>query len=211
MDKHLTIHHQDRLEAYPDTRVPDPHQDTFSKATLGFWMYLMTDCILFATLFITYAVLRNETFGGPSSRELFHLPTAFIETMILLLSSVTCGFGILSSLQNRKNAVLFWLAISFVFGASFVAIELSEFTHLVHAGNSWSRSAFLSSYFTLVGTHGFHVSIGLLWLIVVMAQVFWHGITSITFRRLVVFSLFWHFLDLVWIFIFTFVYLAGVL
>lgn len=211
MDRNLTIHHQDRLEAYPDTRVPDPHQDTFSKATLGFWMYLMTDCILFATLFITFAVLRNETFGGPSGKELFHLPTAFIETLILLFSSVTCGFGLLSSLQNKKNVLLFWLALSFVFGASFVVIEVSEFTQLVHEGSSWTRSAFLSSYFTLVGTHGLHVSIGLLWMIVVMAQVFFVGITSITFRRLVVFSLFWHFLDLIWIFIFTFVYLIGVL
>jgi cytochrome o ubiquinol oxidase subunit 3 len=211
MNKPLTIHHQDRLEPNADTRVPDPHQDTFSKTTLGFWIYLMTDCLLFATLFITYAVLRSQTFGGPSSRELFSLTTSFVETMILLFSSVACGLGLLSSLRNEKNKVIAWLAVAFLLGASFIAIELSEFTHLVQEGNSWKRSAFLSSFFTLVGMHGLHVSIGLIWIIVIMAQVFCLGITTLTFRRLVTFSLFWHFLDLVWIFIFTFVYLLGVI
>lgn len=207
----LNIHHQDTLEAHPDTSIPDPHQDTFAKTVLGFWMYLMTDCLLFATLFATYAVLHNSTFGGPSSRDLFDLTTAFTETMILLCSTVTCGFAMLSSLKNKKNHVIFWLFITFLLGASFVAIELHEFRNLVHEGNSWQRSAFLSSFFTLVGTHGLHVSVGLFWMIVMMAQLFWSGVTAITFRRLVVFSLFWHFLDLIWIFIFTFVYLMGVI
>lgn len=208
MSESLTIHHT--IDPHPDRSVPDPHQDTFSKTTLGFWMYLMTDCLLFATLFATYAVLHNQTFGGPSSRELFSLSTAFIETMILLFSSVTCGLGVLAAVKSRKNQVIVWLAISFLLGASFIVFELTEFTQLVQEGNSWTRSAFLSSFFTLVGTHGLHVSIGLLWLVVMVAQVFWLGITVDTFRRLVVFSLFWHFLDLVWIFIFTFVYLMGV-
>lgn len=208
--KPLTIHHQDTLEPRPDTSVPDPHQDTFSKTTLGFWMYLMTDCLLFGTLFTTYAVLKNNTFGGPSSKELFSLSTAFIETMILLISSVTCGFAVLASLKNKTNAIITWLAITFLLGASFVAIELHEFIQLIHEGNSWTRSAFLSSFFTLVSTHGLHVTIGLLWIVVMIGQIFWFGVTVATFRRLVVFSLFWHFLDLVWIFIFTFVYLMGV-
>ncbi len=211
MSKPLTIHHQDTLEAHADTRLPDPHQDVFSKTTLGFWIYLMTDCLLFATLFCTYAVLHNNTFGGPSSRQLFDLPTAFAETMILLVSSVTCGFGMLSALKNEKNKIIAWLAASFLLGAAFVAIELTEFTHLVQEGHSWSVSAFLSSFFTLVGTHGLHVSVGLLWMAVLMAQIFWFGVTVFTFRRLIVFSMFWHFLDLVWIFIFTFVYLMGVI
>lgn len=213
MSKPLTIHYQDIVEPHPDTRLPDPHQDTFSKVTLGFWIYLMTDCLVFATLFITYAVLHSETFGGPTSRELFTLFTPFVETMILLFSSVACGFGLLASLKGEKNKikVIGWLAVAFALGASFVAMELSEFTHLVKQGNSWEKSAFLSSFFTLVGTHGLHVSCGLLWLIVIMAQVFWFGITALTFRRLAIFSLFWHFLDLVWIFIFTFVYLLGVI
>jgi cytochrome o ubiquinol oxidase subunit 3 len=209
MSESLTIHHT--RDPHPDRSVPDPHQDTFSKTTLGFWMYLMTDCILFATLFATYAILHNQTFGGPSSRELFSLSTAFTETMILLFSSVTCGLGILAAVKSRKNQVMIWLAISFLLGASFIFLELTEFSQLAHEGNAWTRSAFLSSFFALVGTHGLHVSIGLLWLAVMVAQVFWLGITVDTFRRLVVFSLFWHFLDLVWIFIFTFVYLMGVI
>ena len=209
MSTPLTAHHQH--QAQPGLSVPDPHQDTFSKVTLGFWTYLMTDCLLFATLFTTYAVLHNQTFGGPSSRDLFHLSTAFTESMILLCSSVTCGLGMLSALRNHKHKVLAWFAVSFLLGASFIAMELTEFFHLVQAGHSWTKSAFLSSFFTLVGTHGLHVSIGLFWMVVVMTQVWWQGITVDTFRRLVVLSMFWHFLDLIWIFIFTFVYLIGVI
>lgn len=205
----LTVHHEP--DPLADTNFPDPHQDSFSKTVLGFWIYLMTDCLLFATLFATYAVLHNSTFGGPSSQELFSLSTAFIETMILLFSSVTCGFAMLSAVRNKKNSVIFWLAITFLLGTSFVATELTEFTHMVHEGNTWTKSAFLSAFFTLVGTHGLHVSAGLLWMAAMIGQLFFYDITTVTFRRLVVFSLFWHFLDLVWIFIFTFVYLMGVI
>lgn len=210
MAKSLAVHYEDTLEPHPDTRTPDPHQDTFSKTILGFWMYLMTDCLLFATLFCTYAVLHHNTFGGPSSKDLFDLSTAFVETMLLLLSSVTCGLAMLYSLKNKKNQIIAWLTISFLLGAAFIAIELHEFRQFVQEGHSWQTSAFLSSFFTLVGTHGLHVSIGLLWLIVIIAQIFWMGVNLITFRRLIVFGLFWHFLDLIWIFIFTFVYLMGV-
>lgn len=209
MSKSLAIHFQDTLEANPDISPPDVHQDTFSKTTVGFWLYLMTDTLLFATLFCAYAVLHNETFGGPSARQLFSLPTAFVQTMILLVSSVTCGFGMLAALRNKKKQVIAWLAITFLLGASFVGIEFNEFAHLIQEGNSWKKSAFLSSFFTLVSTHGIHISVGLLWMAVMMAQVFWSGVTTITFRRLITLSLFWHFLDLVWIFIFTFVYLMG--
>ena len=211
MSKSLTVHHQDTLESRPDTRLPDVHQDTFSKTTLGFWMYLMTDGLLFATLFCTYAVLHHETFGGPPSQKLFNLSLAFTETMILLLSSATCGLGILSAVRNKKNHTIAWLAITFLLGATFITMELSEFNHLIQEGNSWQRSAFLSAFFTLVGTHGLHVLAGLLWTLILILQVFRQGINVITFRRLVTFSLFWHFLDLVWIFIFTFVYLMGVI
>ncbi len=199
------------MDTQADTGLPDPHQDTFSKTVLGFWMYLMTDCLLFTSLFATYAVLHNSTFGGPSSRELFSLTTSFTETMILLLSSVSCGLGMLSALKNEKKKVIAWFVIAFLLGATFVAIEFHEFASLVQEGNSWRRSAFLSSFFTLVGTHGLHVSFGLLWMLVMLLQVFFLGITVTTFRRLVVFSMFWHFLDLIWIFIFTFVYLMGVI
>lgn len=205
----FTIHHAD----YPrgDTGVPDIHQDTFSKTVLGFWLYLMSDCILFATLFVTYAVLHNSTFGGPTSRDLFQLDTAFIETMILLFSSVTCGFALLAAVRGNNKHIIPWLALTFLLGASFIFLELREFSHLIHQGHSWRVSAFLSSFFTLVGTHGLHVSVGLLWLSVVTAQIYWQGVNVNTFRRLVIFGLFWHFLDLIWIFIFTFVYLLGVI
>lgn len=202
------IHHA--KDPYADTSVPDPHQEPFSKTVLGFWIYLMTDCLLFATLFATHAVLMHSTFGGPSGKEIFSLKTAFIETMILLFSSVSCGFAMLSSLKDKKKHVIGWLIATLLLGASFIAMELHEFHHLIAEGNGPDRSAFLSSFFTLVGTHGLHVSFGLLWLIVMLLQLYFKGITITTFRRLVVFSLFWHFLDVVWIFIFTFVYLIGV-
>ncbi len=211
MSKTWAVHYQDTLESFPDTRTPDPHQDTFSKTVLGFWLYLMTDCLIFASLFCVYAILHQNTFGGPSAKEIFSLSTAFAETMILLFSSVTCGFAMLLSLKKKKNQVITWLAISFLLGASFIGLELHEFADFVREGYSWKRSAFLSSYFGLVGTHGLHVSIGLLWMVIMIGQVLWLGINVDTFRRLVVFSLFWHFLDVVWIFIFTFVYLMGVI
>jgi cytochrome o ubiquinol oxidase subunit 3 len=196
-------------DPHADTHLPDPHQHTYSRTVLGFWIYLMTDCVLFAALFSTYAVLHNNTFGGPGAKELFSLSTAFIETMILLASTVTCGLGMLAALRSDRKQTLVWLALSFLLGAAFVAMELTEFHQLVSEGNSWQRSAFLSSFFTLVGTHGLHVSLGLIWMLVMMAQVFTAGITIDTFRRLVIFSMFWHFLDLIWVFIFTFVYLMG--
>lgn len=203
----MTIHHH--RERYPDLSIPDPHQDAFGRVTLGFWAYLMTDCLIFGTLFATFAILHNNTFGGPSGKDLFDLKDAFLETMALLLSSFTNGLGLLAALKSKKNRVVFWLLFAFLFGASFIFMELREFHHFITAGHDWTKSAFLSSFFTLVGTHGLHVSIGLLWMGVMIAQIFFQGITSDTFRRLVVFSLFWHFLDLVWIFIFTFVYLIG--
>src|SRR5260221_14219481 len=130
-------------EPFPDKHFPDPHQDTFSKTVIGFWVYLMSDCVLFGTLFATYAVLHNNTFGGPSSRDLFSLETSFGETMILLFSSVACGLGMLASVRNQKNHVLAWFILAFVLGASFIALELHEFSQLVQDGHSWKRSAFL--------------------------------------------------------------------
>lgn len=198
-------------DPHADKGVPDVHQDTFSKTILGFWCYLMTDCLLFATLFTTYAVLHSHTFGGPTSKDLFDLKTAFAETMILLVSSVTCGFAVIAAVKGKVNHILGWLTITFLLGLSFIIIELHEFHHFVAEGHSWRVSAFLSAFFTLVGTHGTHVTFGLLWIAVMIAQVYTQGLTIDTFRRLVIFSLFWHFLDLVWIFIFTFVYLLGVI
>lgn len=182
-----------------------------SKVTFGFWVYLMTDLIMFAALFASYAVLHGNTFGGPSAPELFSLPLAFTETIILLTSSFTCGLAILAVRQNNKNQVLFWFGLTFSFGLAFLSLELNEFNHLISEGNSFSRSAFLSSFFTLVGTHGLHITAGLLWMIISIIVVWSKGLTSNIGRKLTLLSFFWHFLDIVWIFIFTIVYLIGVI
>ena len=179
------------------------------KKTLGFWIYLMTDCILFATLFATFAVLRNATAGGPGGSELFDLPFVLIETMILLTSSFTVGLAILASTRGLKKQTLFWLGITFALGAAFLAMELYEFNHLVGEGFGWDRSAFLSAFFTLVATHGLHIAIGLLWLGVMIYRLIRFKFKQTDIKRLALFGLFWHFLDVVWIFIFSIVYLIG--
>ena len=209
MTDSLTVHHTP--DPHADKSVPDPHQDHFSKTFIGFWVYLMTDCILFATLFITYAVLHPNTFGGPSGKDLFDLRLAFGETMVLLFSSVTCGLAVLAAVKQKVRISLAWLGATVVLGLSFLIMEIWEFHHFVEAGHSWQESAFLSSFFALVGTHGLHITFGLTWATVMIVQLAKFGLTVDTFRRLVLFSLFWHFLDLIWIFIFTFVYLMGVI
>lgn len=185
--------------------------DPAAKTTFGFWVYLMTDCVLFATLFATYAVLHNNTFGGPDAKELFSLPFVLGETMLLLTSSFTCGLAILAARKGARKTVIAALAITAMLGAAFLGMELSEFAQLIDEGNSWERSGFLSSFFTLVGTHGLHIASGLLWVFVLVWQIARRGLTPHTTRRLTLFSLFWHFLDVVWIFIFTLVYLMGAL
>lgn len=179
------------------------------KTILGFWTYLMTDCVLFASLFAVYAVLHGNTFGGPGGQQLFDLPYVLTETMILLTSSFTCGLALLAAQRKNKQQVLFWLIITALLGASFLGLELREFHNLVADGNSWRRSGFLSSYFTLVGTHGAHITFGLIWMVVSMVFVARKGLTHSMQKRLQLLSLFWHFLDVVWIFIFTVVYLFG--
>jgi cytochrome o ubiquinol oxidase subunit 3 len=180
-----------------------------TKTTFGFWVYIMTDCVLFASLFAVYAVLHNNTFGGPSGRTLFDLPYVLGETLILLTSSFTCGLAILSAERRDKNKVLFWFVVTFLLGAAFLGLELHEFRHLVLDGNSWRRSGFLSSYFVLVGTHGLHITVGLLWMAVMIVRTWKKGLRESTIRRLTLLSLFWHFLDIIWIFLFTIVYLFG--
>ncbi|HUD07132.1 MAG TPA: cytochrome o ubiquinol oxidase subunit III [Candidatus Saccharimonadales bacterium] len=184
-------------------------QKKFDKNLFGFWVYIMTDCVLFASLFATYAVLNNNTNGGPDGRQLFSLPYILTETIILLTSSFTCGLAILAARHNHKTKVVGWFTITFLLGLAFLIMELVEFTHLAHTGNSWTRSGFLSSYFALVGTHGLHISVGLLWMLVLIVRVAKSGLKSSTIRRLTMLSLFWHFLDIIWIFIFTIVYLRG--
>lgn len=185
------------------------HVEADSKSIFGFWVYLMTDCILFATLFATFAVLHNNTFGGPSAGELFSMPFVLTETVLLLVSSFTCGLAMLALRARQEKLVIWWFVVTFLLGAGFLAMELYEFSHLIHEGESWRRSGFLSAFFTLVGTHGLHITVGLLWIGVMLFRVRRDGITRANTRRLTMLSLFWHFLDIVWIFIFTFVYLMG--
>ncbi|HEX6462717.1 MAG TPA: cytochrome o ubiquinol oxidase subunit III [Candidatus Saccharimonadales bacterium] len=180
------------------------------KTAVGFWLYLMTDCVLFATLFATYAVLQNNTFGGPAGADIFDMPFVLIETLLLLTSSVTCGIALIFAKWGQGTPAIACFALTFLLGAGFIGMELSEFMALIGEGNSWQRSGFLSGFFTLVGTHGLHVTAGLLWLIVLAAYAWKRGWTKTTLKRATLFTMFWHFLDVVWIFIFTFVYLMGV-
>jgi len=177
---------------------------------LGFWLYLMSDCLIFAVLFATYGVLGRNFAAGPSPADLFDLNLVALNTAMLLLSSITYGFAMLKMQREEKTGTLFWLAITGVFGALFLAIEIYEFSHLISEGAGPGRSAFLSAFFTLVGTHGLHVTFGIIWLITLMAQVQRHGLIIENRRRLMCLSMFWHFLDVIWIGVFSFVYLVGV-
>ncbi|HEV6966375.1 MULTISPECIES: cytochrome o ubiquinol oxidase subunit III [Roseateles] len=180
-----------------------------SSTMLGFWLYLMSDCLIFAVLFAVYAVLGRSYAAGPSGADLFDLPLVAVNTALLLFSSITYGFSMIAMQQGRKGQVLAWLAVTGLFGLGFLGIELFEFSHLIHEGAGPQRSAFLSSFFTLVGTHGLHVTFGCIWLVTLMFQVGRLGLTAANRRRLMCLSMFWHFLDVVWIGVFTFVYLMG--
>jgi cytochrome o ubiquinol oxidase subunit 3 len=178
---------------------------------LGFWLYLMSDCLIFAVLFATHGVLGRNYAAGPSPADLFDLPLVAINTAMLLFSSITYGFAMLQMERNAKAETLFWLAITGLFGLAFLGLELYEFAHLIKEGAGPTRSAFLSSFFTLVGTHGLHVTFGIVWLVTLMVQVSRRGLIPENRRRLMCLSMFWHFLDVIWIGVFSFVYLMGVL
>jgi len=178
---------------------------------LGFWIYLMSDCLIFAALFATYGVLGGSYAGGPSPRELFELPLVAVNTSMLLLSSITYGFAMLAVYKGRVGATQGWLVVTALFGAAFVGIELYEFAQFFHDGATPQRSAFLSAFFTLVSTHGLHVTCGLIWMMTLMVQVGRKGLIPDNIRRLTCLSMFWHFLDVIWIGVFTFVYLMGML
>ena len=178
---------------------------------LGFWIYLMSDCLIFAVLFATYGMLGRNYGGGPTGAELFELPMVAVNTAMLLFSSITYGMAMMAAQGGRKAASLGWLAVTGLFGCGFLGLELTEFAHLIAEGAGPQRSAFLSSFFTLVGTHGLHVTFGVVWLVTMMVQVGRRGLTETNIRRLQCLSLFWHFLDVVWIGVFSFVYLLGVL
>ncbi|HCL86416.1 MAG TPA: cytochrome o ubiquinol oxidase subunit III [Comamonadaceae bacterium] len=186
---------------------PHPQNGT----SLGFWLYLMSDVLIFAALFATYGVLGRAYAGGPTGAELFDLKLVAINTAFLLLSSITFGFAMLQKQAKNVGGTLTWLAVTGVLGLAFLGVELYEFAHLIHVGATPQTSAFLSAFFTLVGTHGLHVTFGIIWLITLMIQISKHGLTTANVRRVNCLSMFWHFLDVVWVGVFTFVYLMGVL
>lgn len=173
----------------------------------GFWVFLGSDIVLFSCLFTAYAVYRAHVAGGPDPRTLFHYGPALLETLILLTSSFCCGLAVHAMRQGRRAGLMAWLAITVALGMGFVLVELHEFVADVAAGAVWRRSAFLSAFFTLVGTHGGHVSFGIFWGLAILVQLARQGLNPQSAGRLYTFSLYWHFLDIIWVFIFTVVYL----
>jgi len=196
------IHHEPVAESGHEEATND-------RVMFGFWVYLMTDLLMFGVLFAVYAVLKDNTMGGPTGRDLFSPSLALSETLILLTSSFTCGIGMIAARRGQKNQVLTWFGITFLLGLSFLGIELSEFAELIHEGYTMQANAFLSAFFALVGTHGLHIISGLLWTAVLLVYIIKRGLNKHMVRKLALLSLFWHFLDIVWIFIFTVVYLMA--
>src|SRR6185437_10530214 len=188
---------------------------TDDKVVFGLWLYILSDCVLFAGLFATYAVQHGQLFGGPAPSQIFDLQNVVIETLLLHTSRFTCGLAVLFAFSegkaNSTNKVVAMLGLTLLLGLAFVGLELREFHTLLLNGNSWQQSGFLSAFFTLVGTHGLHVKLGSLWMLVLMVHIYMRGISTGNKRKLLAFSIFWHFLDIIWIFIFTFVYLFGLM
>ncbi|MFO1164317.1 MAG: cytochrome o ubiquinol oxidase subunit III [Paracoccus sp. (in: a-proteobacteria)] len=187
------------------------HHEEGASTSLGFWVYLMSDCLMFAVLFAVFGVLGTSYAAGPGPKDLFDLELVAINTAMLLFSSITFGFAMLAMFKGDQRGTLRWLAVTLFFGLCFLAIELYEFSHLIHLGAGPQRSAFLSAFFTLVGTHGLHVTFGSIWLITLMVQITKKGLIPANRRRMACLSMFWHFLDVIWIGVFTFVYLLGMI
>ncbi|MDO7840749.1 cytochrome o ubiquinol oxidase subunit III [Sphingomonas immobilis] len=188
----------------------EEHHDADGATALGFWIYLMSDALIFATLFAAYGVLGTSYAGGPAPRQIFELPLVALNTTFLLLSSITFGMAAIDSHAGKVRSTQVWLVITALFGIAFVGVELHEFAGLIAEGATPQRSAFLSAFFTLVGTHGLHVSFGLVWIAVMLVQIGQRGLIPANKRRLMCLGMFWHLLDVVWIGVFTFVYLLGV-
>lgn len=199
----VTHHHENSHDEMSHEKEAD------NRILFGFWVYLMTDLLMFAILFAVYAVLHGNTAGGPGGSELFSTKLALAETLLLLTSSFTCGIGMIAARMGNKRQVLVWFGITFLLGLSFLGLELMEFAEFIHEGHTMGSSAFMSSFFALVGTHGLHITSGLLWMAITLAYVVKRGLNRHMMRKLAMLSLFWHFLDIVWIFIFTIVYLMA--
>ncbi len=192
------------------SQYPDAHHDVYSKTTFGFWLYLLTDFMLFATLFAAYAVLHDNTFGGPTARDLFSLDFTLVQTFILLTATLTVGLGgALAHRRNKWGAISFF-TLTFLLGLAFLAMQWGDFARLISSGNGWDKNAFLSAYFSLVGIFWLHVAFALLWTILLVIPLFYQGMTPVSIRRLTCLRMFWQFLNIVWVFIFTIVYLIGV-
>jgi cytochrome o ubiquinol oxidase subunit 3 len=194
-----------------DAPAPGPEAAKYEEKAFGFWIYLMSDGIIFALLFATYVVMLGNTAGGPTGKELFSLERTMAETALLLLSSATFGFASVATAAGERSRVLLWLAVTVVLGLGFLFLEYGEFSGMIAQGAGPDRSGFLSAFFTLVGTHGLHVSIGALCILVMIGQVLIKGLTTPVVSRLARLALFWHFLDIVWVAIFSIVYLPGLL
>lgn len=197
------------METLKHESFPDPHHSAEANLYFGFWIYLMTDFILFATVFASYAVLRNGTDGGATASQLFDLGFATDQTLVLLASSFTCAIALLFVRRNEKHKVLGWFALTFLLGVLFLVMMGHDFFELIQAGNTWKTNAFLSSYFTLSGLHAAHIVMGLLFILFFNAQMLRRGLIPVTIRRITCLSMFWFFSYVVWIFMFTIVYLIG--
>lgn len=191
--------------------VEPHHHHEGASTSIGFWIYLMSDCLMFAVLFAVFGVLGGSYAAGPGPKDLLDLELVALNTAFLLLSSITYGFAMLAMVKENTRGTLMWLGITLVFGLLFLAVEIYEFQHLIHLGAGPQRSAFLSAFFALVGTHGLHVAFGCLWLVTLMIQIRQRGLIPANRRRLACLSMFWHFLDVIWIGVFTFVYLLGMI
>lgn len=189
----------------------DHHEEHEQLKVLGFWIFVITDCVLFGTLFATYAVMMNSFAGGPTGQEMFQLPGIIASTFILLTSSFTSGLAVLAMNKGNVKQLIAWLAVTGLLGLSFIVLEVTEFMHLVSEGITMGTSGFWSAFYALVGTHGLHVTLGLFWMVALIMQLKRRGITAVTRRKITNLSLYWHFLDVVWIFLFTVVYLMGVM
>ncbi len=186
------------------------HQEMHSKTIFGFWCYLLTDFMMFATFFATYAVLKNGTYGGPTSHDIMNISRGLLLTLVFLATSMTSGLGGVSVHRSSRKGVLFWFFLTFLLGSIFLILQFQDWQQLIAANSGWERSAFLSSFFTILGMHAIHVVIALLWTLVLLTPTLFHPITDIDIRRITCLRMFWQFLNVVWLFVFTVVYLLGV-
>lgn len=191
-------------ENYPDT-----HHDPYSKTIFGFWLYLLTDFIMFGAFFAAYAVLHNNTYGGPSSKDLFDLSYTIAESVFLLLAAFTSGIAGVYAHRRKKTQVVVFFLLTFLCGLAFLILQTQELSVLIENGNDWKRSAFLSSFFSIILLHSAHIVIGLLWTLVLLIPVLIQGVHSTSVRRLTCLRMFWQFLNLLWVFTCTLVYFLG--